>query len=134
MYLPDAKIIWNGNTVSPNPISISPFLDTLPLSRHDLQSLDCHPMPGMFQPLRFARMKRADGIAPAAAGPAPDILLTVTGSVLHGPSITHSSSNNAREPLPRDKPRKFHELFVLRAAEQGEGMQPKVCIVLSSMD
>jgi hypothetical protein len=46
MYLPDAKIIWNGNTVSPNPIAISPFLDTLPLSRHDLQSLDCHPMPG----------------------------------------------------------------------------------------
>ena len=47
MYLPDAKIIWNGNTVSPNPIALSPFLDTLPLSRHDLQSLDCHPMPGM---------------------------------------------------------------------------------------
>jgi len=46
MYLPDAKIIWNGNTVSPNPIALSPFLDTLPLSRHDLQSLDCHPMPG----------------------------------------------------------------------------------------
>ena len=48
MYLADAKIIWNGNTVSPNPIAISPFLDTLPLSRHDLQSLDCHPMPGMY--------------------------------------------------------------------------------------
>jgi hypothetical protein len=46
MYLPDAKIIWNGNTVSPNPVALSPFLDTLPLSRHDLQSLDCHPMPG----------------------------------------------------------------------------------------
>jgi hypothetical protein len=33
--------------------------------------------------------------------------------------------------MPRDKPRKFHELFVLRAAEQGEGMQPKVCVVSS---
>ena len=51
MYLPDAKIIWNGNTVSPNPIALSPFLDTLPLSRHDLQSLDCHPMPGTSLPM-----------------------------------------------------------------------------------
>jgi hypothetical protein len=53
----------------------------------------------------------------------------VTGSVLHGPSITNNSSNDSREPPARDKPRKFHELFVLRAAEQGEGMQPKVRLV-----
>ena len=51
MYLPDAKIIWNGNTVPPNPAAIAPFLDTLPLSRHDLQSLDCHPMPGTSLPM-----------------------------------------------------------------------------------
>jgi len=53
----------------------------------------------------------------------------VTGSVLHGPSITNNSSNDSREPPAKDKPRKFHELFVLRAAEQGEGMQPKVRLV-----
>lgn len=46
MYLPDAKVIWNGNTVPPNPAALAPFLDGLPLSRHDLQSLDCHPMSG----------------------------------------------------------------------------------------
>jgi len=26
-------------------------------------------------------------------------------------------------------PRKFHEMFMLRAAEQGEGSQPKVCFL-----
>lgn len=45
MYTPDAKVIWNGNTVPPDPPSMSAFLDALPLSRHDLQSLDCHPLP-----------------------------------------------------------------------------------------
>ena len=48
MYLPDAKIIWNGNAVPPDAPSMSAFLESLPLSRHDLQSLDCHPIPGTF--------------------------------------------------------------------------------------
>lgn len=40
--------------------------------------------------------------------------------------MTHSERP---EIPPQDKPRKFHEVFMLRAAEQGEGMQPKVSIV-----
>lgn len=59
-----------------------------------------------------------------SAGAAPDLLVNVTGSVLHGPSVhTHSDGPQIR---PEDHPRKFHEIFLLRAAEQGEDMQPKV--------
>lgn len=64
--------------------------------------------------------------APPSVGSAPDLLLDITGSVLHGPSIANYANNDAREPPAKDKPRKFHEMLVLRAAEQGEGMQPKV--------
>lgn len=62
-----------------------------------------------------------------ASGPAPDLIVTVTGSVLHGPSVMSSGTAN---PPPQDLPRKFHEMFMLRAAEQGEGMQPKVSLVV----
>jgi hypothetical protein len=34
--------------------------------------------------------------------------------------------NDSAVLKPQDHPRKFHEIFMLRAAEQGEGMQPKV--------
>lgn len=54
MYLPDAKVIWNGNTVPPDGPCMSAFLDALPLSRHDLQSLDCHPLPGQSTPRNFS--------------------------------------------------------------------------------
>ncbi|KAK4684187.1 hypothetical protein P7C73_g6009, partial [Tremellales sp. Uapishka_1] len=62
-----------------------------------------------------------------SSGPAPDLIITITGSVLHGPTVmvpTDLSKTNTLEP--RDHPRKFHEMFMLRAAEQGEGVQPKV--------
>lgn len=65
----------------------------------------------------------------ASAGSAPDLIVNVTGSVLHGPHVlTGFGSDQARELAPKDHPRKFHEMFMLRAAEQGEGMQPKVCL------
>ena len=56
-------------------------------------------------------------------------MVDITGSVLHGPSIANYASADPREPAPKDKPRKFHEIVGLRAAEQGEGMQPKVSSV-----
>ncbi|EKD03162.1 hypothetical protein A1Q2_02611 [Trichosporon asahii var. asahii CBS 8904] len=80
------------------------FLEAMPLSRHDCQTLDCHPLKG------------------AQAG-APELLLTVTGSVLHGPSVMKTGDNPNVDPS--DMPRKFREVFVLRPVEAAEGMQPK---------
>ena len=62
-----------------------------------------------------------------SGGPAPDLIVNVTGSVLDGPSVMASPDPRPKpEIAPSDHPRKFHEMFLLRAAEQGEGMQPKV--------
>lgn len=49
----------------------------------------------------------------------------MTGSVLHGPHVM-AGRDHVAKLAPSDHPRKFHEMFMLRAAEQGEGMQPKV--------
>lgn len=46
--------------------------------------------------------------------------------------MQHPDSTN-RELPPQDHPRKFHEVFVLRAAEATEGGQPKVCHIAETM-
>ncbi|BEI85936.1 hypothetical protein CcaverHIS002_0602230 [Cutaneotrichosporon cavernicola] len=109
-YLPSAKVVWNGNTVGADAGSITSFLDAMPLSRHDLQTLDCHPL----KPL------------PTAASTAPELLLTVTGSVLHGPTVMQFGDHAPSQPS--EYPRKFREVFVLRPIESAEGMQPKYAI------
>jgi hypothetical protein len=73
---------------------------------------------------------RQAALAPSS-GPAPDLIVNVTGSVLNGPSVMANSDKP--DTKPQDLPRKFHEMFLLRAAEQGEGMQPKVRLVSSSL-
>lgn len=65
-----------------------------------------------------------DPAAPPSS--APDIIVNVTGSVLHGPHVLAGFNDAQATHAPQNHPRKFHEMFMLRAAEQGEGMQPKV--------
>ncbi|GFZ43431.1 hypothetical protein JCM24511_01151 [Saitozyma sp. JCM 24511] len=142
LFLPDAKIIWNGNPVLPDPASLAAFLAGVPLSRHDLQTLDCHPVAGALRVSSTWKPRHDSGVVEhhedsasalhhscpldPSSGPAPDLILNVTGSVLHGPSVmSHTDNPNVS---PQDHPRKFHEVFMLRAAEQGEGMQPKYAI------
>ena len=47
-YLPTAKVVWNGNVVKPDVPSMTAVLEAMPLSRHDCQTLDCHPLKGKF--------------------------------------------------------------------------------------
>lgn len=44
MFIPDARVIWNGNAVPTEPANMAAFLDKMPLSRHDVQTVDCHPL------------------------------------------------------------------------------------------
>lgn len=45
-FLPTAKIVWNGNPLKADAASMTAFLEAMPLSRHDCQTLDCHPLKG----------------------------------------------------------------------------------------
>ena len=58
----------------------------------------------------------------------------MTGSVLHGPSVMSISDSRPNpEIASRDHPRKFHEMFLLRAAEQAERTQPKVWVLSTGL-
>lgn len=46
LYLPNAKVVWNGNIVPSSQEGLRDFLSGIPFSRHDLQTLDCHPVAG----------------------------------------------------------------------------------------
>ncbi|RSH90394.1 DNA damage-inducible protein 1 [Saitozyma podzolica] len=72
LFLPDAKIIWNGNPVPPDPASLAAFLAGVPLSRHDLQTLDCHPVAAHpdFNSSPDHDTDTADPADPAATAPA----------------------------------------------------------------
>lgn len=112
--------MWNGNPLKADAASMTAFLEAMPLSRHDCQTLDCHPLKGKLTTRCHKLTKAVEG---AQAG-APELLLTVTGSVLHGPSVMKTGDNPNVDPS--DMPRKFREVFVLRPVEAAEGMQPKV--------
>ncbi|ORY32191.1 hypothetical protein BCR39DRAFT_524518 [Naematelia encephala] len=112
LYLPQATIIWNGNRISSDRDKLSQFLEAMPLSRHDPQTLDCHPVAAL----------------DPTSGPAPDLIINITGSVLHGPSVAAAYDSRGPNVSPQDMPRKYHEVFILRAAEQEEDMQPKYAI------
>ena len=139
LYHPTAKIIWNGNSVPSVPADLARWLEAMPMSRHDLQSLDCHPIDCEYSASRVevschgrrsrleSRREGADSSAPDPAAP-PDLIINVTGSLFSGPGVYPSHNPAERQPpQPRDKPRKFHEMFILRAMEGEGGMQPKVC-------
>ncbi|ODN84050.1 hypothetical protein L202_00077 [Cryptococcus amylolentus CBS 6039] len=106
LYLPESKIIWNGNPISSEPTALAEFLRSMPLSRHDLQTLDCHPVS-------------------SEEGSPPSLVINVTGSVLHGPSVLQPSGD---KPAEKDMPRKFHELFMLKVVGGGEGNQPRYAV------
>lgn len=132
LFLPHAKIIWCGQPVPSTPPELGAFLESMPFSRHDLHTLDCHPIACKLASVDLYSANRSsfEAALDPSSGPAPDLMVNVTGSVLHGPSVfTHSDGPQIK---PQDHPRKFHEIFLLRAAEQGEGMQPKVCLTLPS--
>lgn len=58
----------------------------------------------------------------------------MTGSVLNGPTVMQLGGASGSDPNgvpPQDRPRKFHEMFVLRVAEPG--VQPKVRALLEGV-
>lgn len=87
-YRPTSTLTWNGNPCQGSE-GVKKLIHDMPSTRHEVQSYDCHPMPGT-QP--------------------PSLLVCVSGNVSHGKSpATKSTSTRSVD----DQPRVFFQSFVL---------------------
>jgi len=87
LYRDVSTMIWNGEVVT-GAEKIKDFLAKMPESKHEIQSWDCHPIPGY--------------------NPAP-ILITVSGTVIHGSVPPKMPQTKKHGHLPRI----FSQTFVL---------------------
>ncbi|KAG6837311.1 hypothetical protein H0H93_011406 [Arthromyces matolae] len=89
-YRPSSSLVWNGKPFQ-GTTGVQELLEKMPVTKHEIQSLDCHPIPGTSP---------------------PSLLLTVSGSVTHGQgptgNPTHTTPRN-----PEGHPRVFSQTFML---------------------
>ncbi|KAF9015715.1 hypothetical protein BDQ17DRAFT_1341519 [Cyathus striatus] len=89
-YRQNSSLTWNGKPFQ-GADGLRQLIEKMPVTKHDVQSFDCHPIPGT-QP--------------------PSLLITVSGSVTHGrgpagnPPNTHSRAIDGH-------PRVFSQTFIL---------------------
>ncbi|KAJ7193354.1 NTF2-like protein [Mycena pura] len=90
LYRPTSALTWNG-TPFQGPDGVVSLVENMPPTKHEIQSFDCHPIPGT-QP--------------------PSLLIVVSGSVTHG----RGPSGNPAATSTRNKeghPRVFSQTFML---------------------
>ncbi|KAJ7492365.1 hypothetical protein FB451DRAFT_1388766 [Mycena latifolia] len=90
LYRPTSALTWNGTPFQGAEGLVS-LVQNMPPTKHDIQSFDCHPIPGT-QP--------------------PSLLIVVSGSVTHGlgPSGNPSATSTRNK---EGHPRVFSQTFML---------------------
>lgn len=136
LHRPSSITLWNGTSIA---FEVLPdYLSKLPMSRHEVQTIDVHPILGVCtsSPSPSFRLHSADGLHlfhPPA--PAPMQVL-ITGSVIYFNPSTDPSLPADKQALPpmgptelkkfKEKddverlPRAFHSSFVLTQEESGK--------------
>ncbi|KAK7465501.1 hypothetical protein VKT23_005476 [Stygiomarasmius scandens] len=88
-YRPSSSLTWNGKPLQ-GADGLRQLIEKMPPTKHEMQSYDCHPIPGTSP---------------------PSLLVTVSGTVVHGkpnPVPTKTSSKNIE-----GQPRVFSQTFML---------------------
>lgn len=134
-YRPDSNITWNGTPVSGTE-ELRQLLEAMPRSSHDVQSYDCHPIPGASLPL--LRIS-PDSIPPLGSSMAglqsrpPSLLVTVSGTVRHGPPPVPTPAAAVKRPTFENEPRVFNQTFILIPDEAHTGGDPKYFVKADSL-
>jgi NTF2-related export protein 1/2 len=109
-YRDDSSVSWNGNPFQ-GAAGVRELITGMPKTVHEVKSYDCHPIPSTpcvrttFGLQAHARMFRA-------ASQPPSLLVTVSGTVVHG----KGPDGNPRGTKPKaidGQPRVFHQAFML---------------------
>ncbi|KAF8215939.1 hypothetical protein K438DRAFT_1799754 [Mycena galopus ATCC 62051] len=90
LYRPTSALTWNG-TPFQGVDGIVSLVQNMPPTKHDIQSFDCHPIPGT-QP--------------------PSLLIVVSGSVTHGKGPSGNPATTTRSNK-EGHPRVFSQTFML---------------------
>lgn len=107
-YRQASSLTWNGKAVQ-GADGLRQLMEKMPITKHEVQSFDCHPIPGSpfrrLGPIIFP-YAHILGTSP------PSLLVTVSGNVTHGrgPSGNPPSTSSRN---PEGHPRVFSQTFML---------------------
>ncbi|KAF5366928.1 hypothetical protein D9757_010846 [Collybiopsis confluens] len=86
-YRPSSSLTWNGNPLQ-GADGVRQLIENMPPTKHEMQSFDCHPIPG--------------------SSP-PSLLVTVSGTVIHGKPLP----SGQRSKTIDGQARVFSQTFML---------------------
>ncbi|OBZ78817.1 NTF2-related export protein 1 [Grifola frondosa] len=90
LYRPTSALTWNGKPYEGSD-GVRKLISGMPATKHEVQSFDCHPIPGS-QP--------------------PSLLVTVSGTVIHGRGPSGNPPNTPNKSID-GQPRVFSQTFML---------------------
>jgi len=71
---------------------VKEMVEKMPVTKHEIQSFDCHPIPGKNP---------------------PSLMVTVSGNVTHGRGVSGNPPQTSKERNPEGHPRVFAQTFLL---------------------
>ncbi|KAF5385089.1 hypothetical protein D9615_001204 [Tricholomella constricta] len=89
-YRPSSSLVWNGKPFQ-GASGLRELMEKMPVTKHEVQSFDCHPIPGTSP---------------------PSLLVSVSGSVTHGRGPAGNPTNTTSRN-PEGHPRVFSQTFML---------------------
>lgn len=107
-YRPTSALTWNG-TPYQGEAGVRELLSKMPATTHEVQSFDCHPIPGWSQREHVFFLFCID--RPAGSQP-PSLMVTVSGTVIHGKGPAGNPASTPSKSLD-GQPRVFSQTFML---------------------
>src|SRR4051812_7198387 len=95
LYRPQSELVWNGNRIV-TLAGIGEFFSKMPPSRHDIQSVDCHPIAGM----STANATRSNGTHVNSSGCAQEHRHHASCAQLPALSMSSHHPNSPPNPSP----------------------------------
>jgi NTF2-related export protein 1/2 len=107
-YRPNSAVSWNGNPYEGSQ-GVRDLISKMPKTQHEVQSFDCHPIPGAWHPAISSTLSL---LTVETGSQPPSLLITVSGNVTHG---SGPGANPAMTPKKNIEghPRVFSQTFML---------------------